>query len=86
MVPIFEKYLRLFQSEGPLVHIMFQEMKDVLTTIMKRFMKASVVDGKLTRELMELDIENNDNHLDYAHVDFGQEARSQVTANLLHLG
>ena len=53
---------------------------------MKRFMKACVVDGKLTRELMELGIENNDNHLDYTHMDFWQEARSQVTANLLHLG
>ena len=39
-------------------------------------MKASVVDGKLTRELMELDIANNDNHLDYTHMDFGQEGRS----------
>ena len=76
MAPIFEKYLRLFQSKGPLVHIMFQEMKDVVTTIMKRFMKASVVDGKLTRELMELDIANNDNHLDYTHMGFGQEGRS----------
>ena len=52
IAPIFEKYLQIFQAYGTLSHRIFGEMKILLTTPMKHFLKPSVVDGKLTKELI----------------------------------
>ena len=57
--PIFLKYLTIMQSEGPLVHFKFSEMKLIISTLMRRFMAAGVVDKCTTgKELAELDIKD----------------------------
>ena len=60
----FTKFLLLFQSEEPLVHILFNEMKALLLTMMKRFLKAEVVDKLSGRELLSVDVKEKENQLE----------------------
>ena len=70
--PIFLKYLSIMQSEGPLVHFMFREMKLIISTLMRRFMAADMVDKCTTgKELAELDIKDETNNLPLDKCDFG---------------
>ena len=72
--PIFLRYLTIMQSEGPLVHYMFSEMKLIISTLMRRFMAVDVVDKCTTgKELAELDIKDETNHLPLEKCDFGSE-------------
>ena len=60
----FTKFLLQFQSEEPLVHIIFYEMKALLLTTMKRFLKAEVVDKLSGRELLLVDVKEKENQLE----------------------
>ena len=64
IAPIFTKYLTMFQSEGPLVHCIFGQMKVVLITILKRFMKPDAVDScKFAKDLKSRDVSDISKHL-----------------------
>ena len=77
--PIFLKYLRLMQSEGPLVHFMFGEMKVILSTLMKRFMNPEIVNlCKTSKKLIDLDARDEKNHLPLEKIDFGSETRKEL--------
>ena len=41
----FSNFLLEFQSEGPKVHVIYQSMKEMLLVLMRRFVKAEVVNG-----------------------------------------
>ena len=59
----FVNFLTVFQSEGPLVHIIYKAMKDLLKIVMKRFLKAKVIDGLSGKELQKVDVTKKENQL-----------------------
>ena len=85
MAPLFEKYLLIFQSEGPLVHRLFPEMKDLLAVIMKRFLNPTLTDGKLAKDLVAIDVSDPENQLLLKRMDFGHEAMSHVTVDKIQI-
>ena len=53
--PLYDRFLKLFQREDPLIHILYSEMKDLLKAYMLRFLKSSVVSVQNTgKKLLEL--------------------------------
>ena len=52
VAPLLTKYLKVFQAKGPLVYVLFIEMKPLLVTLMKHF--ADVVNGKKAMGLQTL--------------------------------
>lgn len=46
-----------FQTEGPSIHVLFTELKNLLKTIMERFNKNDGIDVKSAKILLGLDIE-----------------------------
>ena len=78
IAPVFENYLIVFQGEGPLVHCMFSEMKNLMTTLMRRFLKPTEIDGKLAKELLSIDVKDPSYHHDLSKMDFGLEVKTQV--------
>ena len=56
--PIFDRFLQMFQTEGPLIHILHQAMVDLLKQVMLRFLKQDVVKEKAVDELLKLDTKN----------------------------
>ena len=59
----FVNFLTVLQSEGPLVPIIYKAMKDLLKIVMKRFLKAKVIDGLSGKELQKVDVTKKENQL-----------------------
>ena len=76
--PLFSKFLTLFQSEGPLVHILHESLTDVLRSTMLRFMKANVVVDKKGKDLFSIDVKKTDNHLSHKDIDVGHVVRQKL--------
>ena len=51
--PVFDRFLQMFQTEGPLIHILHQAIIDLLKQVMSRFLKQSVVKERLVNELLK---------------------------------
>lgn len=81
IAPVFDHYLTIFQSQGPLVHCMYSEMKDLLSTILGRFLKPSLVQGVLAKDLVVVDVKDASNHKELSKMDFGMEVKTQVFSN-----
>ena len=74
LTPLFDRFLKFFQREDPLVHILFSEMKDLLKSFMLRFLKSSTVDGlKTGKILLEFNVEKSDSQLIDIEVSQGTE-------------
>ena len=59
----FVNFLTVFQSEGPLVHIIYKAMTDLLKIVTKRFLKAKIFDVLSGKELQKVDVTNKENQL-----------------------
>ena len=59
--PIFTRFLKLLQSYGPLVHVLYTELKETLTLVMNRFLKNEMVAGKAGKDLIKVDLGIADN-------------------------
>ena len=58
---LYDRFLRLFQREDPLVHILHSEMMNLQRSFMLRFLKGTVVDElKTGKKLKEFNIESSD--------------------------
>ena len=53
----------MFQSEGPLVHIIYKAIKDLLKIVMKRFLKGKIIDGLSRKKLQKFDVTKKENQL-----------------------
>ena len=56
-------------------------MKDLLAVIVKRFLNSTLIDGKLAKDLVAIDVSSPENQLPLKCMDFGHEAMSQVTVD-----
>ena len=50
----FECFLELFQDSAPLIHMLHDELTEVMRKLMLRFVKEGLVKGKSARALVEL--------------------------------
>ena len=73
VAPVFTRFLRIFQGEGPLVHILYHELQSMLSTLMLRFLKADMINNKDGRSLLEIDVRNSEIQLDLEKMNVGVE-------------
>ena len=50
----YNTFLLSFLGEGPLIHLMFSELKKLLVTTMERYIQADGITGKSAKALLEL--------------------------------
>ena len=67
----YYKFLLRFQGEGPLIHIMFSELKKVLLAVMRRFMKSEELNGKSAKSLLKMDPKKEEFHLPLEKIEVG---------------
>ena len=72
VAPIFNRFLKLFQTEGPLVHILHHELKEILFSSMGRFVKQDCYKEKSAHDLAKLDVEKSENLLPIEEMDVGE--------------
>lgn len=74
-----EPFLRMFQSNKPLLPFLYMELMTMLKNIMKRFIIANVMDLATTdTELMQVDLREKDNYIAIKKIDVGFGARAQL--------
>ena len=76
--PVVDRFLQMFQTEGPLIHILHQAMLDLLKQVMSRFLKQSVVKERLVNELLKVDSKNMDFQLKDDELDVGNETKKAI--------
>ena len=77
--PIFDRFLLMFQTKGPLIHVPHQGMVDLLKQVMLRFLKQDVVKEKAVDELFKLDTKVIELQLKDADLDIGKETRKTIS-------
>ena len=76
--PVFDRFLQMFQTEGPLIHVLHQAMLDLLKQVMSGFLKQSVVKGRSVNELLKVDSKNIDFQLKNDELDVGNEMKKAL--------
>ena len=61
--------MKLFQTEAPLVHVLYEKVNEVIRLLMHLFMKAEVVGDKEGRELKAVSCEQSDSWLPLNEMD-----------------
>ena len=69
----------MFQTKGPLIHVLHQGMVDLLKQVMLRFLKQDVVKEKAVDELLKLDTKIIELQLKDEDLDIGKETRKTIS-------
>ena len=79
IAPLFQKYLTMFQTDGPMVHLIHHELKSLVRGTMERFAKKEAmigVSGKFsTKSLINVDLTKQENLLTLDKMDVGDGVR-----------
>lgn len=73
---IFSRFLKTFQKEEPLIHILYSELENLITTIMLRFVKGDVI-VKFTSIDPNTFFKDVEHLLDTRDIDIGSVVRSK---------
>ena len=73
--PIFTRFLKLLQSCGPLVHVLYTELKETLILVMNRFWKNELVAGKAGKDLVKVDLSIAENLKPLTEVEIGKPTK-----------
>ena len=72
MAAIFNRILKVFQTEGQLVHILHHGLKEIPFSLMGRFVKQDCNKEKSAHDLAKLDVEKSENLLSIEEMDVGE--------------
>ena len=75
---LFDSFLTVFQAKGPMVHLLYISLVDVLKLQINRFVKPELVSGKSGVDLAKLDINKSSNQLSDEKIDIGHITRMEM--------
>ena len=77
--PLFQKYLTMFQADGPMVYLILHELKSLVRGTMERFVKKEAMIGAsgkfCTKSLINVDLTKQENLLTLDKMDIGDGVR-----------
>ena len=76
---IFEPFLKFFQNEEPLIHMLNEKFSLLLRLLMGWFIKKEVLMNKDGEELGTIDVKASNNHLGVKDLEIGEETRRAVS-------
>ena len=76
--PVFDRFLQMFQTAGPLIHVLHEAMLNLLKQVMSRFLKQCIVQEKTMNELLKVDSKNVDFQLKDDELDIGDETKNGI--------
>ena len=68
----------LYQSDFPMIQYMFDDIINIVKTLMKFFIKADVVNSCAYKDLEKIDLSNKDNFMSLYSINFGRGARNTI--------
>ena len=75
---MFNRFNKLIQSEGPLIHILYDEMNTLILSLMRRALTEGAIGRKTGKQLGSIDLTNRDVWL--PKVDIGEAASREIKA------
>ena len=82
--PLFEPFLKEFQKQQPLIHLLYQETSNILKSVMLRFVKQDAIGNKSGRKLKNIDVDDSKNLLELHDMEIG--ADTEKTLSVLDSG
>jgi len=70
---LFEPFMKEFQKQEPLIHLLYQETSSIFKSVMLRFVKQDAVGNKTGRELKNMDVYDSKNLLDLKDMEIGAD-------------
>ena len=71
--PVFTNFLTIFRQIGPLVHLSFKHLKEMLKNILCRFIRTEAIKDKKASDLLGLDVIDAINQLELKDIEVGEE-------------
>ena len=78
VVDIFNPFLKFYQTEEPLVHLLYDQLGTLLTVLLGRFIRKDLVVNKAARKLSKIRLEVVENHLAYSELEIGEQTRQEI--------
>ena len=75
---IFSSFLKFFQSEEPLIHLLHDQLTTLLKMLMGRFIKKEILANKAAKGLSNISLEVLENHLAYKELEIGEQTRREI--------
>ena len=76
--PLFDEFLCAFQAEGPLVHMLYTTLVDMLRKLMRRFIRPELLMEKNGDALAKIDVSNRNNQLSDTEIELGIPCRNLI--------
>lgn len=76
VMPVFHSFLELFQTEAPLIHILYDEMNRLVSAMMGRYVKVEVLKDKTGKSLKDIKHTEISNQLSDIDIVIGESTRS----------
>ena len=77
--PIFKKFLCFFQNEGPLIHLLRDQMCELLKSVMHRFLKSQAINDKEGKHLLTVEYFKPDIQLSFTQIEVGEKTRTALS-------
>lgn len=78
VIPPFQEFLRLFQTQSPLIHVLYSEMQNLALKLLSRFMQPRIFEGKEGPELTTIDLSLRENQLDDHDLVIGEKTKAEI--------
>ena len=78
IAPLFTDFLLIFQGEGPLIHVLYHELENMVSKLLSRFLKPEVVADKKGEDLLEIVVEDANNQLPLEKINVGPEVQKYL--------
>ena len=75
---IFNPFLKFFQTEEPLVHLLYDQLATLLAVLLGRFIRKDLLANKSTRKLSKICLEDVGNHLAYTELERKEQTRQEI--------
>lgn len=78
LTPNLQAYLALFQTEGPLVHMMYFKMNELLRNILLMFMKDEIVSNLEGKKFFQIDFDNFESYKTLSEIEIGSGTKKAL--------
>ena len=79
MIPVFEKFLLLFQKSSPVVHFLYDEMCEIILKLLRRFIRPQTLANKYGSDLASIECQNVKIQLSEPEIVIGEMTRNAMT-------
>ena len=75
---MFNLFLKFFQSEEPLIRLLYDQLIPLLKVLIGRFIRKELLTSKAAKKLAKIRLEVSENYLAYREMEKGEQIHWEV--------